>query len=125
MKTGYLTWVKDLDERIDKLENIYDFTGSAVYEPDILPYLSWPKLRKRLQRPNYWGHPNLIAAIGKRYGIGKANGRPDRDRILLTNGASVAIWLVCRALLQASDHVVVEWPVYEPLLAAPDSLGAR
>ena len=41
------------------------------------------------------------------------------------NGASNAIYLVCRGYLNKGDHVVIESPVYEPLIATPDFIGCN
>lgn len=69
-------------------------------------------------RSNSWGLPCLKEKIARRYGT-------DTDSILITNSASSSIYLVCKALLKPGDHVIVEHPCYEPLIAAPDSLGAK
>jgi aspartate/methionine/tyrosine aminotransferase len=65
-----------------------------------------------------YGQPALLAALGRRYNVPEAS-------ILTTGGASQAIFMVCAALLEAGDRVLVERPAYEPLLAVPRLLGAE
>ncbi len=69
-------------------------------------------------KPNSWGLPCLKEKIARRYGIGV-------DSVFITNSASSAIYLVCKALLQPGDRIIVEHPCYEPLVAAPESLGVK
>ena len=59
----------------------------------------------------------LVEAIAARYGVLPA--RHDRA------GPSGANFLVCAALLEPGDDVLVERPGYDPLLGAPRLLGAR
>ena len=49
---------------------------------------------------------------------------PDGE-VTTAQGASGANFLVCAALLEPGDDVVVETPGYDPLFAAPRLLGAR
>ncbi|MCA1560880.1 MAG: aminotransferase class I/II-fold pyridoxal phosphate-dependent enzyme [Acidobacteria bacterium] len=63
------------------------------------------------------GYPPLLEAIASRYGV-------TADRVTTATGASGANFLVCAALLQAGDEVLVERPGYDPLLGAPRMLGA-
>ncbi len=67
---------------------------------------------------NAWGHPALIKSIANRYDV-------DEQRVATTNGASNGIYLLCRALLSKDDHVIIESPAYEPLVATADSVGSR
>lgn len=69
-------------------------------------------------KPNSWGLPCLKEKIARRYGVAI-------DSIVISNSASSGIYLVCKALLKPGDHVIVEYPCYEPLIAAPESLGAK
>ncbi|MGE5278709.1 MAG: pyridoxal phosphate-dependent aminotransferase [Acidobacteriota bacterium] len=64
------------------------------------------------------GYPPLLDAIAARYGVGPEN-------VATAGGCSGANFLACAALLQAGDEVVVERPVYDPLVAAVRMLGAR
>jgi aspartate/methionine/tyrosine aminotransferase len=65
-----------------------------------------------------YGHPALQAALGRRYNVPETS-------IFTTGGASQAIFMVCAALLEAGDRVLVEKPAYEPLLAVPRLLRAE
>jgi len=47
------------------------------------------------------------------------------DRIALAHAASTANHLAMAATLQPGDDVVMEWPVYEPLVRVAEYLGAR
>ncbi len=61
---------------------------------------------------NPYGYEPLLEAIAHRYGVGAEN-------VVLTQGASQAIFMVCAGLLEPDDRVVVEKPAYEPLLSCP------
>ena len=52
-------------------------------------------------------------------------GTVDSDQVSLATGASGANFLACGALLRPGDEVLVERPVYDPLLGIPRFLGAR
>lgn len=67
---------------------------------------------------NFYGYLPLLQAIGERYGV-------NEDNVVSAIGTSQALFLVCAALLDQGDEVLVETPVYEPLLAVPEAFGAR
>ncbi|MBT8396774.1 MAG: aminotransferase class I/II-fold pyridoxal phosphate-dependent enzyme [Gemmatimonadetes bacterium] len=79
-----------------------------------------PGVRERLELDAFHeeGYPPLLEAIGKRYQF-------PVDRIALATGASGANFIAGGALLEAGDEVLVERPVYDPLLGIPRFLGAR
>ena len=111
---------------------------------DPVAYLEWAKLHKRrrinlspsgtadrtfdelgfdpallkITGPNAYGHPDLLGALGSRYGV-------PEDNVFTMAGASQAIFMVCAALLGKGDRVLVEKPAYEPLLSLPRLLGAE
>lgn len=64
------------------------------------------------------GYAPLVDAIGARYGV-------PADHVTTAQGASGATFLVCAALLDAGDEVLVERPGYDALLGAPQIVGAR
>lgn len=64
------------------------------------------------------GFPPLVKDIAERYGV-------DQEQVSVATGASGANFLVCGALVEAGDEVLVECPAYDPLLAVPRFLGAR
>jgi aspartate/methionine/tyrosine aminotransferase len=67
---------------------------------------------------NFYGYPPLVEAIAERYSVHEEN-------VVSTVGTSHAIFVVCAALLERGDVVVIESPVYEPLLAVPKAFDAR
>jgi aspartate/methionine/tyrosine aminotransferase len=71
-----------------------------------------------LEGKNDEGYLPLVEAISQRYGV-------KCDQITTAQGASGANFLVCAALLEPGDEVLVETPGYDPLLAAPRLVGAR
>ena len=64
------------------------------------------------------GYAPLVESIAARYGVLPA-------QVTTAQGASGANFLVCAALLEPGDDVLVERPGYDPLLGAPRLLGAR
>jgi len=122
MRIEYLTWFKHLEEKLHKGEGCHILLSSAVATP-------WELLDRELAefahgaarrfRYSYtWGHELLKEMIAGQYGVTPEN-------VLTTNGVSSAIFLLSQALISPGDHVVIEWPCYEPLLASPDFTGAR
>lgn len=65
------------------------------------------------------GSPGFKRAVASRY----RREVPD-SQILQFNGASGANLGALTALVGAGDHVVVEWPTYQPLWEIPRALGA-
>jgi aspartate/methionine/tyrosine aminotransferase len=65
---------------------------------------------------NFAGIPAAEAMIAARFGV-------PNECVLLTAGASQANFLVLGALLDDASEAIVETPVYEPLLAAAESLA--
>ena len=121
--TGYLTWYKDLEVKLYGSTVDHVLLSSAVSEPTYLlrqhlQQYQEQHLPERLEVPNAWGHPALIKSIAVRYGV-------EEQRIATANGVSNGIYLLCRALLASNDHVVIESPVYDPLVAAVDIVGSR
>lgn len=64
------------------------------------------------------GYAPLMDAIAARY-------RVEPQQVTTAQGASGANLLVCAALLEPGDDVLVERPGYDPLLGAPRLLGAN
>ncbi|MCX7975374.1 MAG: pyridoxal phosphate-dependent aminotransferase [Candidatus Aminicenantes bacterium] len=59
-----------------------------------------------------YGYLPLIEAIASRYQV-------HPDEVVVTQGASQAIFMLGAAIIEPGDKVVVEKPAYEPLLAIP------
>jgi len=123
-RIGFLRWVKDLDQRLQKVNDpssYYNLSDSSISSGTDLLLSQLQHIedwQHRLQQANAWGPPRLITQIAETYGV-------DSQRVLTTTGASNAIFLVCQSLIEPGDHVVIETPVYEPLLAAPVFLDAK
>jgi aspartate/methionine/tyrosine aminotransferase len=67
--------------------------------------------------PNALGYEKLREHLASRYDVSTEN-------VLLSQGASMANFLLCAVLIQPGDEVVVERPAYEPLFRIPQLLGA-
>jgi len=122
MNINYLSWFKDLETRLHGRTDLYILLSSSINEPTdlLLEHLKLfhGEAKKRLDVPNLLNHPFLVNGIAKRYNVFPQD-------ILVTHGVSNAIYLVCRALLSKNDHVVIESPVYEPIMATPDFIGSK
>ncbi len=71
-----------------------------------------------LSSPTEDGVVELRDLIGKRYGLPRAN-------VLVTSGATQAIYLACVATVAEGDQVLLETPNYEPLYRALQERGAE
>jgi len=71
-----------------------------------------------LTAPTAMGLPELVSALCDRYGV-------VAERLLLTAGCTLGNFLLCAALLEPGDRVIVERPVYEPLWRNVEALGGR
>lgn len=72
----------------------------------------------QINGPNADGFVPLLEAIAAAYGV-------PASQVVTAQGASGANFLALSALLEPGDVVLVERPVYEPILAALSFLGAR
>lgn len=68
------------------------------------------------ESPN--GYPPLVAAIAAHAGVSP-------DGVATAGGCSGANFLAFAALVDAGDEVLVEWPGYDPLLAAARMVGGQ
>ncbi|CAK7034827.1 MAG: Capreomycidine synthase [Paraeggerthella hongkongensis] len=78
--------------------------------------------RLNREKMNYgWieGSPEFKAEVAKLYRAGNP------DNILQTNGATGANLLALMALVEPGDHVIAEYPTYQPLYEIPRTLGAE
>jgi aspartate/methionine/tyrosine aminotransferase len=57
----------------------------------------------------FFGHPQLVELISEIYGI-------KEEEVLVTTGSTHANFLICTLLLKEGDEVIIEHPVYTPLL---------
>ena len=65
-----------------------------------------------------YGYPPLITALAERHGV-------NSDCVVTAAGTSFANHLAMAALINPGDEVLLETPVYEPLLALARYLGAE
>lgn len=78
--------------------------------------IAWEDLE--VSGKNFYGYAPLIEAVAERYGV-------NEDNVVSTIGTSHALFLVCAALVERGDVVLIESPVYEPLLAVPKAFDAQ
>jgi aspartate/methionine/tyrosine aminotransferase len=95
----------------------FDLAGSNVL-PCSIDELTGARDALALDGRNENGYAPLVVSIAARYGVLPA-------QVTTAQGASGANFLVCAALLEPGDEVLVERPGYDPLLGAPRLLGAR
>ena len=121
MDLNYLNWIKKLDTGLHGRTDIHNLLFSSVSQPTQMIFDHFDQFQKLAQEysdvSNVWGHPLLRQAIAKRYNV-------SYDQVMPANGASNAIYLVCRGLVTSDDHVIVERPFYEPLMASASFIGA-
>ena len=67
---------------------------------------------------NEYGWAPLLERIAHRYGV-------EPNNVVLAHGTSMANHLACAALVEVGDHVLIERPVYDPLVAVPRYLGCE
>lgn len=68
------------------------------------------------ESPN--GYPPLVSAIAAHAGVSP-------DRVATAGGCSGANFLAFAALVDAGDEVLLEWPGYDPLVAAARMVGGQ
>lgn len=79
--------------------------------------------RLNQEKMNYgWieGSPEFKAEVAKLYRT-----QIDPDRILQTNGTTGANLMALMQLVEPGDHVIAEYPTYQPLYEIPRTLGAE
>ena len=95
----------------------FDLAGSNILACD-LDDLPGAREAIGLSGANDMGYAPLMQAIADRY-------RTSPDRVTTASGTSGANFLVCAALLEHGDDVLVERPGYDPMLGAARMFGAR
>lgn len=95
----------------------FDLAGSNVLGCSV-DDLEGAREALALSGKNDTGYAPLLEAIAARYGV-----RP--EQVTTAQGTSGANFLVCAALVEPGDDVLVEAPGYDPLLGAPRLLGAN
>ncbi len=66
----------------------------------------------------FFGHSGLVERISEIYGA-------EKNEILITSGSTYANYLTCALHLSPGDDVIVEHPVYTPLLDVVKLFGAK
>jgi aspartate/methionine/tyrosine aminotransferase len=109
--TPYVAWMKQAPQMT------YNLMGSNLLHCQVDDL---PGARERLELDAFHedGYEPLREALAARFGL-------TTPQVSLSTGASGANFLVGGALLSAGDQVVVERPVYDPLLGIPNFLNAR
>ena len=111
VRAAYMQWAKQHPRAT------WDLCGSNLL-PCRLEDLPEAAAALQINGSNDEGYSPLVDAIARRYGTGA-------DHVAIGTGTSGVNFLVCAALLDAGDDVLVETPGYDPLFAAPELLGAR
>ena len=95
----------------------YNLAGSGA--PDV-PIAAMPGLAADLEitTRHRYGYPPLLQAIAARYGAAP-------DNVATAPGCSMANHLAMAALVRRGARVLMEAPVYEPLLSLAQYLGAH
>ncbi len=106
----YMTWAKHHPSAK------YDLCGSNLLEL-ALDELKGARDAVEISGENDEGYPPLVEAIAMRYGVAT-------ERVATANGATGAAFLALGALIRPGDRVLVEFPVYDPLVGAARFLGA-
>ena len=111
MQSEYMHWAKN------QAPVAYALSSSEVphYRLDRLP-IAIADLE--LDGASRHRDPRLRAAIAAKEGV-------DPACVVMADGASMANFLALAALIEPGDEVLVEFPVYEPLLASARFLGAE
>ncbi len=111
-KIDYLSWAREFMGRVQ-----FDLAKSNVLAlPREELGLSLDDVE--LNGPHEEGCDALYSLLAERYGV-------ERSNVYVCNGATQGIFLVCAALLERGDGVVLEVPNYEPLYRIPLQLGAE
>ena len=110
-QTDYLTWSKHHSEaRYNLARSGAPRFPLADLDPSLDDLLATD--------PHEDGWPPLVDRIAARYGVSAQD-------VVTTHGCSMANHLAYAALLEPGDDVLLETPVYEPLVTLTRYLGAR
>lgn len=111
-KIDYLEWARTYMGRVK-----YDLAKSNV-KPLTREELGLTLDHVALSAPDEEGFPELRALLARRYGLGPA-------QVLVTSGATMAIYLAAAAVVEPADQVILESPNYEPLYRTAMHRGAE
>jgi len=110
-RADYLLWAKRRPHPANDL-------GRSDVVACTLDELPGARAALELSGRNDEGWGPLVDRVAARYGT-------RTDQVATATGTSGANFLVCAAILQPGDDVLVERPAYDPLLAVPRLLGAN
>lgn len=111
IRSVYLEWAK-LHSKAR-----FPLTGSdVVHVPLSELHLRYEDLE--ISAAGAYGYPPLLQKLAEKSGV-------SQDCVVHAAGTSMANHLAMAALLESGDEVLIEEPVYEPLLAVAQYLGAR
>jgi hypothetical protein len=110
-RAEYLLWAKRRPHPVNDL-------GRSDVVPCTLDDLPGAREALEVTGRNDEGWEPLVDRLAARYGV-------EPGQVATATGTSGANFLVCAALLRPGDDVLVERPVYDPLLAVPRLLGAN
>jgi len=111
MQSEYMHWAKNQPKVAFNL-------GSSEVEPFRLDRLTFGIEDLELDGASHHRYPPLRRAIADKEGV-------EPERVVMADGTSMANMLALAALVEPGDEVLVEEPVYEPMLAAVRFLGAE
>jgi aspartate/methionine/tyrosine aminotransferase len=111
-KIDYLEWARTYMGRVK-----YDLAKSNV-KALTREELGLALDQVALSAPEEEGFPELRAVLARRYGLAPSN-------VLVTSGATMAIFLAASSVLEPADQVILESPNYEPLYRAATHRGAE
>jgi len=107
----YMVWAHTHSARTD---HPLTQSGMPTADPAFLDALG----RLDIDHPSKGALPELEAAIARRYGV-------DRSRVIVTLGASGAMFLAAARWFRPGARVVADVPSYEPFRALPLFFGAE
>lgn len=111
-KIQYLDWAKK-----NQGTATFDLSNSAVL-PVTLEELGLGPDDLAITGKNPYGFEPLVEGLSKRYGVPTKN-------IVLTHGASNAMYLLAGVLFSPSEEVLLEMPNYEPMFRVARVFGAE
>jgi len=108
---------RHVDYIVNKEPPKFDLAWSNIlpHWPGVLKVSNDPKLISAGGLHGDLGLKDLIASM---YGV-------DNSRVVLTNGCSEANFLSYLSLLKKGDVVLIEKPIYSPILEIPRTLGCK
>ncbi|MDP8228062.1 MAG: pyridoxal phosphate-dependent aminotransferase [Candidatus Electryoneaceae bacterium] len=105
-----LDWVKRLEG-----DDLIDIASSGVPVIKQVNDLGLPSGDLPLWGDNDYGYVPLKGLLAERFGV-------QSDQVMITPGASMANFMVMSLLLKSGDRVIVESPVYRPLVETAEAI---